>query len=146
LNFRTYYLPANGVLQVCDNKSHLAAVFEPGKEIVGFDTIDECIDLCRYYLAHDDERRQIAAAGWKRALTDYNEVAVFRHAVSIIEQHLPARASHPVVDYGALTQRRKTRGRRAAYTVAYPLIAVVRFAMRVIRGIVRRLRMTLKQD
>jgi len=83
INARTYYLPANGILQICDNKSHLGKIFELGKEVIGYDSIDEAIDLCRYYLAHDEERRQIAAAGWERAIRDYNECAVF----SLVEKY-----------------------------------------------------------
>lgn len=78
INFRTFILPANGVMQICDNRSHLAELFELDKEAVGFDTVDEAIELTRYYLAHDEERRRIAAAGWQRAVRDYNEVAIFR--------------------------------------------------------------------
>jgi hypothetical protein len=66
------------VLQICDNKSHLAKLYEINKEAVGFDTIAEAIELCRYYLEHDRERREIAAAGWKRAIRDYNETATFQ--------------------------------------------------------------------
>lgn len=78
INFRTFMLPANGVMQVCDNKGHLGKLFELGEEVVGFDSIEEAIGLCRYYLDHDEARRAIAAAGWERAHRDYNEVAVFR--------------------------------------------------------------------
>jgi hypothetical protein len=77
INFRTFYLPANGVMQICDNKKHLGQIYKLGEEVVGFDTVEECIELCRYYLDHDEERRHIAAEGWKRAITDYNEIAVF---------------------------------------------------------------------
>lgn len=88
INYRTFYLPANGVLQICDNKSHLGKIYELGKEAIGFDSVNECIDLCRYYLAHDEERRQIAANGWKRAVTDYTESAVFHRNVVLIEKLL----------------------------------------------------------
>jgi hypothetical protein len=88
INYRTFYLPANGVLQVCDNKSHLGEIYQLGKQVVGFDTASECIDLCHYYLSHDRERREIAAAGWKRAITDYNEVALFGRVVAAIEKRL----------------------------------------------------------
>lgn len=84
INYRTFYLPANGVLQVCDNKGHLGEIYRLGEEVVGFDTIDECIELCRYYLAHDEERRIVAANGWKRAVTDYSEIAVFKRAAGNI--------------------------------------------------------------
>ncbi len=86
INFRTYCLPANGVLQVCDNARYLGKVFEVGKEVVGFETVEECIDMIRYYLAHERERREIAAAGWRRATRDYNEVSVFRRALEEIER------------------------------------------------------------
>jgi spore maturation protein CgeB len=87
INLRTFYLPANGVLQICDNRSHLGKIFELNKEVVGFETIDECIDLCRYYLAHEKERMEIAVNGWKRVIKDYNEIEVFRRKVEIIEHY-----------------------------------------------------------
>jgi spore maturation protein CgeB len=89
INYRTYYLPANGVLQICDNKSHLGGIFRLGVEAIGYDTIAECVDLCRYYLDHDEERRRIAAEGWRRATTEYTEIAVFRRTVGLIEKYLP---------------------------------------------------------
>ena len=84
INFRTYYLPANGVLQICDNKANLQKVYVLGKEALGYDTIEEAIDLCRYYLTHDAERRCLAAAGWDRALRDYSEVPCFRRLVDAV--------------------------------------------------------------
>lgn len=88
INYRTFYLPANGVMQICDNKKFLGEIYELGKEAVGFDTIEECIELCRYYLAHDEERRIIAANGWKRAVTDYNEIAVFNKVIKNVEKYI----------------------------------------------------------
>jgi len=88
INFRTYYLPANGVMQICDNKSNLGKIYDLNKEVVGFDTVEECIELCQYYLAHDNERKQIAANGWKRAIADYDEVAVFKRTMDIIQKYM----------------------------------------------------------
>jgi spore maturation protein CgeB len=118
INFRTYYLPANGVMQICDNKSHLGRIFELDKEVVGFDTIDEAIELCRYYLAHDDERRRIAAAGWERALRDYNEVTVFRLMMDRVERLQSSAPKRPgdVIAY-VHTQRRQAIVRRGWHYV-----------------------------
>lgn len=129
INFRTYYLPANGVMQVCDNKSHLGKIFELNKEVVGFDTIDEAIELCRYYLAHDDERRQIAAAGWERALRDYNEIAIFKLLVKSIEELRPAihKRKQDVTIY-LHSHRRQTVFQRAWYLVKKSLKAAYRGA------------------
>jgi spore maturation protein CgeB len=127
INFRTYYLPANGVMQICDNKSYLGRVFELNKEVVGFDTIDEAIERCRYYLTHDDERRQIAAAGWERAMRDYNEVATF----SLVEKYVKELMLIPVKKQdGAIELLRSCRKRtvvpRALFYVLYPLRHVCR--------------------
>lgn len=84
INSRLFYLPANGVLQICDNKNFLNEVFELNKEVIGFETIDECIDSCKYYLSHDHERREIAANGWLKAVTEYNEIAVFKRLIENI--------------------------------------------------------------
>ncbi len=86
INFRTFYLPANGVMQICDNKSHLGKVFKLGVEAIGYDSIEEAIELTSYYIEHDAERRKIAAAGWKRAMVDYNEVACFKHVVDAVSE------------------------------------------------------------
>jgi len=85
VNFRTFILPANGVMQICDNKNNLNSVFELGKEIIGFNTVDEAIELTKYYLAHDEERIKIAVAGWERAIKDYNEINTFQKAVDYIK-------------------------------------------------------------
>jgi len=100
INFRTYYLPANGVLHICDNKRYLGHIFELGKEVVGFDTVEEAIELTHYYLSHDDERRQIAAAGWERAIRDYNEIAVFNSLIAAVydtQKQLNSRSSQNAI-------------------------------------------------
>lgn len=89
INFRTFYLPANGVLQICDNKAHLGKIFELNKEVVGYDSIKEAVELTRYYLDHDAQRRQVAAAGWRRALADYNEVACFQRLLDAVREVRP---------------------------------------------------------
>jgi spore maturation protein CgeB len=136
INLRTYYLPANGVMQVCDNKSHLGTVYELGKEVVGFETIEECIDICRYYLAHDQERRQIAADGWKRAVTDYNEIAVFGRAVNIIRERIPETPRRALVPDVIGQQRRRT----AHLRVLRPYWALTQYLNRKARSIVRAVR------
>jgi hypothetical protein len=87
INRRLYYLPANGVLQICDNKSNLAKIYELGKEVIGFDSIEECIEKCHYYLDHYDEARWIAAEGYKRVHRDYNEIAVFIYLLNNIRKY-----------------------------------------------------------
>lgn len=70
-NGRLYQLPMNGVMQISDCADVLCEVFEPGKEIIGYNTIEEAIGLIKYYIEHDEERKKIAAAGFRRAIKNY---------------------------------------------------------------------------
>lgn len=85
-NLRLYQLPMNGVMQICDNKKGLGDIYELNKEVVGFDTIGEAIDLIRYYLVHDDERKEIAVNGFLKAKEKY----LFRQTFyDIMEEIVP---------------------------------------------------------
>lgn len=86
VNLRTFYLPANGVMQICDNKSNLAKIFKLDKEAVGYNTVAEAVAKTNYYLVHEKERAQIALNGWKRALDEYNELAIFKLLISTIKK------------------------------------------------------------
>lgn len=77
VNLRTYMLPANGVMQICDNKHMLGYLFKLGEEVIGYNSINEAVELIRYYLEHEEERKRISLNGWKRALQDYSEEAVW---------------------------------------------------------------------
>lgn len=84
INARLMILPSYGVMQICDNKKHMDGIFSLDEEIVGFDTIEECIDKTRYYLNHDNERREIAAHGWKRVIRDYTDQRWWERLLSTI--------------------------------------------------------------
>lgn len=77
LNGRLFDLAAFGICQICDNKSTLSLVFEEGKEILGFETVEECIDLIRFYLAHPVEAQDIGAAGRQRFLREYSMSSIW---------------------------------------------------------------------
>jgi spore maturation protein CgeB len=64
-----------GALLVTDRKSNIADMFEPGKEVVCYDSQEECLDLIAYYRDHEDERARIAAAGQRRTLAQHT----YRH-------------------------------------------------------------------
>jgi spore maturation protein CgeB len=104
INFRLFALPANGVMQICDNKKYLGRVFVIGKEVVGFESIEECVDLCHYYLTHENERLEIAIAGWKRCLIDYTERAVFSRTITLIK-HYQAKMNTNVSNIVSITGR-----------------------------------------
>jgi len=83
-NQRLYHLPANGVMQVSDCAAHLDRIFAVNREVVGYRGTDDLIDRLRYYLDHDQDRREIAAAGYRRVMKDYRFATVCRRAVELI--------------------------------------------------------------
>ena len=79
VNLRFFALMANGVLQICDNKCRAGQILALGEEIVGFDTIEECVELTRYYLANDGERRRIAANGLRAYRESFSEEKIWQY-------------------------------------------------------------------
>lgn len=120
INYRTFYLPANGILQVCDNKSHLGKIYDLDREVVGFDTIEECIDKCRYYLSHDRERREIALAGWKRVLKDYNENTIFNNDVIRFRNAIGNKNNYKVNSEILIQARGRSKGELYAFVQDFP--------------------------
>jgi hypothetical protein len=70
-NMRLFEATGVGTLLITDAKSDLGELFEVGKEVVAYRTPEECAELIAHYLAHEDERRTIAAAGQRRTLTEH---------------------------------------------------------------------------
>lgn len=85
-NRRMYQLPANGVMQICDCPEGLGQVFEIGKEVVVYHSIEEAIELIRYYLKHAEERKAIAAAGFERTMKEYNDLTIFFQVIEKIKR------------------------------------------------------------
>ena len=85
-NSRMYMLPAFGVLQICDNKDNLGRILELDREVIGFDTLEECIDKTHYYLTHEDERREIAARGFERVTRDFTVEKHMAYLLTKIEE------------------------------------------------------------
>jgi spore maturation protein CgeB len=135
INYRTYYLPANGVLQICDNKAHLGKIFELGKEVVGYDSINEAIELTRYYLNNEDERRAIALAGFERAIVDYNEVACFQKMLDPIKVIPPRERGRDAINF--LTKYKSKN--KLMFKFYLPVFLLKRYSSRFWNGGLRRL-------
>lgn len=68
---RNFEVTAGGGFLLTAAVPHLDRYFELGKEIATFADADELAAKVRYYLAHDDERRAIAARGRARCARDH---------------------------------------------------------------------------
>jgi hypothetical protein len=71
-SYRMFDLPANGVMQISDGGKYLEYFFDIGSEIVSYKSIDELLELIRFYLDNDSERNRIALNGFKKVLNQYD--------------------------------------------------------------------------
>lgn len=82
---RTVEIPACGGFMMAERTDEHRAMFAEDKEAVYFSSNEELLDKCRYYLSHEEERRQIAEAGLTRCLTsDYSNEGMVRNVIKNI--------------------------------------------------------------
>ncbi len=70
-NMRMYEATGVGTCLVTDSKDNLSEMFEPGREVVAFTDPQDCVEKVQHYLAHDEEREAVAAAGQQRTLGEH---------------------------------------------------------------------------
>lgn len=70
-NCRLFEVTGIGTMLLTDYKKNLGELFEIGKEVVAYHSIEECIEMIDYYLLHNDERQSIARAGQRRTLKEH---------------------------------------------------------------------------
>lgn len=68
VNMRCFEVMGSKSFLLTDRVQSLDELFVDGKHCVMYDNLDEAVDKARYYLAHDDEREAIAAAGYKEVV------------------------------------------------------------------------------
>ena len=88
-NMRLYEATGVGTLLITDNKDNLAELFEPGKEVVVYNTPEEAAELIRYYIVHPEEANRIAQAGQKRTLLEHTYERRMQELVPILEKYIP---------------------------------------------------------
>jgi len=81
----THYM-ACGTFVLADRIPDGNLLFEDGKHLRYYDSVDECLELADWYLNHEDERRRIADAGMKHAHEQFNSVRIAGYYLDLIEK------------------------------------------------------------
>jgi spore maturation protein CgeB len=69
---RIFEVTAAGGFLLTEPSEDLPELFRIGEELETFESADELIDRCRYYIAHPERRARIAAAGYARCVRDHS--------------------------------------------------------------------------
>jgi spore maturation protein CgeB len=65
VNPRTFEILACGGFQLVDRRSLLEEVLQPGRDLLCYESVQELRQQIAHHLEHDEERRQIAAQGYR---------------------------------------------------------------------------------
>jgi spore maturation protein CgeB len=87
-NMRLFEATGVGTLLLTDERRNLSALFESQKEVVTYASEDELVERVRHYLAHDDEREAIAAAGQRRTLAEHTYAHRMSELVEVLGRYL----------------------------------------------------------
>jgi len=71
INMRTFEAMATGSFLLTNWIPTIEDLFEDGKHLVLYRTLDEMVDKAKYYLSHDDEREKIAQAGYEEVIKNH---------------------------------------------------------------------------
>jgi spore maturation protein CgeB len=79
---RTFEIPACGSMLLADRTDEHREFFEEGREADFFSSSEELLDKLHFYAAHEDVRRTVSEAGYRRCFSGgYDYVSRLRHAL-----------------------------------------------------------------
>jgi len=80
VNMRCFEALATGSFLLTDWVPSIDELFEDGKHLVLYRSLEEAIDKAKYYIEHDDEREKIAQAGYEHVMAHHT----IQHRVDVI--------------------------------------------------------------
>lgn len=87
-NLRLYEATGVGALLLTEAGQNLGEIFEPGREVVTYQDVGECIEKAVHFLSHEDERASVAAAGHRRVLRDHTYAQRVQELIALVEERL----------------------------------------------------------
>jgi hypothetical protein len=87
-NMRLYEATGAGALLLTEAAPNLPELFEPGREVVTYDGVEDLVAKVRHFVANDDERVRIAAAGQARTLAEHTYARRVPELEAILGRHV----------------------------------------------------------
>lgn len=84
---RLLRIMGSGCMALVHNFPQLEEMYTPGEHLDTFSTLDEMIEKCKYYLAHEEERQKIAAAGQVFVRNNYSFDSMAENIVKLYQKH-----------------------------------------------------------
>ena len=87
-NMRLYEATGVGSLLLTDAKQNLGELFDVGREVIAYRDEDELVEAAQHFLAREDERAAVAAAGQRRTLREHTYEVRMRELADILDAYL----------------------------------------------------------
>lgn len=80
INMRVFETLSTGSFLLTNYIPTLGELFEDGKHLITYKTLDEMVEKAKYYLEHDEEREKIAQAGYEEFIAKHT----YKHRIETI--------------------------------------------------------------
>ena len=87
INYRTFETCGCGTMLLTNYTPGLEKLFDIGKEIVVYESIEDLDNKVKYYLENEDERNMIAETGYQRAKKDHTYFERAKKIIDIINEN-----------------------------------------------------------
>jgi hypothetical protein len=71
LKSRTFDMGLSGTLMLCEHSPNLERYYEPGRECITFEALEDCAEKALWYLSHESERMRIVTRYYERTLREH---------------------------------------------------------------------------
>lgn len=89
-NCRLFEATGAGAMLLTDWKANLQDLFDVGREVAAYRTAEECAEMIRHYLTHEEARQSMARAGQVRTLRDHTYRTRMQELIDIVHKRMVA--------------------------------------------------------
>ena len=88
INYRTFETTGCGTFLITNYTPGLEKLFDIGKEIVVYESIEDLDSKVKYYLENEEEREKIAKAGYEKSVKNHTYYERCKMFINIIKNKI----------------------------------------------------------